>query len=223
MTLQPQVATLSPGLAQPPMLRGLSHLGAAFAATAGVAWLMLVADSPTGYVGGAIFGSSLILLYWTSASYHRIPWTPTLKRAAKRLDHAMIFVLIAGTYTPFCLEVSLRWGIPLLAVVWSVAGVGTLIKVLWLDAPRWLGVSLYMAFGWIGVVAASEVLSEFAVAPLAMLALGGALYTLGGLVYALKRPNPWPRVFGYHEVFHLLVIAGSAVHYSLIAIYILPS
>ncbi len=205
------------------MLRGYSHLGAAFAAMAGAAWLMLVADSPTAYVGGAIFGTSLILLYWSSASYHRIPWTPTLKRVAKRLDHAMIFVLIAGTYTPFCLEVSLGWGIPLLLVVWSVAGVGTLIKVLWLDAPRWLGVSLYMAFGWIGVVAASELFSEFAAAPIALLALGGALYTLGGLVYALRRPNPWPRVFGYHEVFHLLVIAGSAAHYSLIAIYILPS
>ena len=223
MTPQLQVAALSNGLAQPPMLRGFSHLGAAFAATAGAVWLMLLADSPTGYVGGAIFGTSLILLYWTSAGYHRIPWTPALKRVAKRLDHAMIFVLIAGTYTPFCLEVSLGWGIPLLAVVWSVAAVGTLIKVFWLDAPRWLGVTLYVAFGWIGVVAASELFSEFAAASLVLLALGGALYTLGGLVYALKRPNPWPRVFGYHEVFHLLVIAGSAAHYSLIAIYVLPS
>ncbi len=205
------------------MLRGVFHLGAAFAAMAGTVWLMLLADSPTAYVGGAVFGTSLILLYWASAGYHRIAWTPMLRRLAKRLDHSMIFVLIAGTYTPFCLEVSLAWGIPLLAVVWSVAGVGALMKVVWLDAPKWLSVSLYLALGWVGVVAASEVLAQFSAGPIAMLMLGGLLYTLGSLVYVAGRPNPWPRVFGYHEVFHGLVVAGSAVHFSLIAIYVLPS
>ena len=172
MTPESQVAVLAP---QPPALRGLFHLGAAFAAMAGTAWLMLLADSPTAYVGGAVFGASLILLYWTSAGYHRIAWTPMLRRLARRLDHSMIFVLIAGTYTPLCLEVSLAWGIPVLAVVWSVAGVGALMKVVWLDAPKWLSVSLYLALGWVGVVAASEVLAQFSAGPIAMIMLGGLL------------------------------------------------
>ena len=224
MSSEAQIAVLSDDLPlQRPALRGMFHLGAAVAATAGAAWLLLIADSPTAYVGGAVFATSLILLYWTSAGYHRITWTPAVRRLLKRLDHAMIFVLIGGTYTPFCLEVSLAWGIPLLSVVWSIAGAGALMKVVRPDASRWLSVGLYVALGWVGVVAASEVLAWFTVGPLTMLALGGGFYTLGGVVYAAGRPNPWPRVFGYHEVFHALVVAGSAVHYSLIAIYVLPS
>jgi hemolysin III len=173
-------------------------------------------------VGAAIFSTSLMLLYGTSASYHRVGWGPTPRRIVKRLDHAMIFVLIAGTYTPLCLEVSLAWGIPILAVVWSLAGLGALLKVLWPDAPRWLSVTLYVGLGWLALVATEELLSSFSAGALAMLALGGVLYTVGGLVYALRRPDPWPRVFGYHEIFHAFVVAGSAVHYSLIALYVLP-
>jgi hemolysin III len=187
------------------------------AAAAGAVWLLLIADSPSEYVGTAIFSASLILLYGTSASYHRISWKPTVGRLLRRLDHAMIFVLIAGTYTPLCLKISLPWGIPILSVVWGVAGAGVLLRLIWLGGPD--GCEWRHDPGRGGT---SELVQEFAPGLLAMLALGGVLYTLGGLVYAVRRPDPWPRVFGYHEVFHLLVIAGSAVHYAVVAAFVLP-
>ncbi len=204
-----------------PALRGVLHLGATLVALAGTALLLLVANSPTGYVGGAIFASSLVLLYGTSATYHSIPWGPTARRIVKRLDHAMIFVLIGGTYTPFCLEVSWAWGIPMLSVVWGLAGAGALLKIVWPDAPRWLSVTLYVALGWLALVAAAELVAEFSGVELALLTMGGVLYTLGGVVYALRRPDPAPRIFGYHEVFHALVVAGSATHFSLLAFFVL--
>ncbi len=218
MRTQPTTAVLT---AERPALRGISHVAGALAATAGAVWLLLVADSPTGYVGGAVFGTSLILLYWTSAAYHRLAWRTVLERAVRRVDHAMIFVLIGGTYTPFCLGVSLAWGIPLLSVVWSLAGAGALIKVIWPDMPRWLSVGLYLGLGWVGVVGASEAFAQYAGGPLALLMLGAVFYTFGGLIYALRRPNPWPRLFGYHEVFHAFIVAGSAAHFSAIVFYVL--
>jgi hemolysin III len=206
--------------AERPALRGVLHLIAAALAVAGTVWLMLLADSPTGYVGGAVFASSLMLLYGTSATYHRVLWRPTWRRIVKRLDHVMIFVLIAGTYTPYCLDVRLAWGIPLLSVVWTLAGAGALLKLAWPDGPRWLSVALYVGLGWIAVFGASAVLARYSATPVTLLVLGGGLYTLGGIIYALRRPDPWPRVFGYHEVFHAFVVAGSAVHYAAIARYV---
>jgi hemolysin III len=222
MSPEAKLAVLGDPGSQRPLLRGVFHLGAALAATVGAACLLLIADSPSAYVGAAIFAASLILLYGTSASYHSFYWTPTRRQILRRLDHAMIFVLIAGTYTPLCLKVSLAWGIPILSVVWGIAGAGILLRLIWMGGPRWLSVTLYVALGWMALVAASELIEEFAFAALLLLVLGGAFYTLGGAVYAAGRPDPWPRVFGYHEVFHLLVIAGSAVHYSLIAAFVLP-
>ena len=213
-------AQLAGGTSERPALRGVLHLAAALLAVAGTAFLLLRAHSPSGYVGGAVFATSLILLYGTSATYHQVRWRPSWRQVFERLDHAMIFVLIAGTYTPFCLDVSLSWGIPLLAVVWSLAGAGILLKLVWPDGPRWLSVALYVGLGWVAVVAASEVIDRYFGSPLALLALGGALYTIGGVVYALRRPNPWPRVFGYHEVFHTFVVAASAVHYTAIVLYV---
>lgn len=222
MTPNAQVAVLTADLtAERPALRGMLHLMAAVAATLGAAWLLFIAGSPTGYVGAAIFGASLMLLYGTSATYHGFTWRPSWRRIVKRLDHAMIFVLIGGTYTPFCLDVNLAWGIPMLSVVWGLAGAGALLKLVWPDAPRWLSVSLYVGLGWVALVAASEIVARYAGGPLALLVSGGVLYTLGGVVYAIGRPNPWPRIFGYHEVFHALVVAGSAAHYSAVAFYVL--
>lgn len=206
---------------QRPMFRGVLHAIAFALAIAGTVGLMLFADSPAGYVGGAVFGTSLMLLYSTSATYHQVRfWKPGWSRVFKRVDHSMIFVLIAGTYTPFCLDVDLAWGIPMLAVVWTLAGFGVLTKIIWPDAPRWLGVSLYMGLGWVGIFAAAEAIDHYFGSPLALLLAGGALYTVGGIVYGLHRPDPWPRVFGYHEIFHAFVVAGSAVHYAAIAIYV---
>jgi hemolysin III len=209
---------------QRPLLRGVFHLYAAIAAVAGAALLLLVADSARAYVGGAIFAASLVLLYWTSAAYHCITWRPTMRALIRRLDHSMIFVLIAGTYTPFCLMVlNAAWGITMLSVIWGVAGGGALLMVAWPTAPKWLGVGLYVTVGWLALIPARELAAWFAPFPLLLLVLGGALYTLGGVVYAVRKPNPWPQVLGYHEVFHLLVILGSTLHYSLVAIYVLPS
>ena len=210
--------------AQRPALRGYLHLAAAFAAVAGCVALILLADSARAHVGGAIFASSLILLYATSATYHRMRWGRRMRSLMKRLDHSMIFVLIAGTYTPFCLlTLNDAWGISLLSVIWGIAGAGVLLKMVWPGAAKALSVTLYASAGWLGVVAATELADWFAVVPLALLVLGGVLYTVGGFVYAVGRPNPFPRVFGYHEVFHVLVVAGSALHYALVAIYLMPA
>ncbi len=206
-----------------PLLRGWFHLCAAIAAAVGLVALVLLADSAEAYVGGSIFAASLIALYATSATYHTITWGRRMRAFLKRLDHSMIFVLIAGTYTPICLvAASTAWGITLLAVVWSIALAGIVLKVCWPGAPRWLSVLLYASAGWLGVIAAVPLTDWLAWAPIALLILGGVLYTIGGVIYAARRPNPWPRVFGYHEVFHLLVIAGSAFHFALVAIYLMP-
>jgi hemolysin III len=214
-----------PALRTPrPLLRGHFHLVAALAAVVGLVALVLLADSVRAYVGGAIFAASLILVYVTSGTYHTITWGRRMHSLMKRLDHAMIFVLIAGTYTPFCLIVlNDAWGISMLSVIWGLAGAGAILKLVWPGAPRWLSVTLYASAGWLGVVAAVPLSQWFALAPLVLLVLGGVSYTLGGVIYALRRPNPFPRVFGYHELFHLLVIAGSALHFSLVAIYLMPA
>ena len=207
-----------------PLLRGAFHLCAIPAAIAGAVLLLLLANSPRAYVGAAIFGASLILVYTTSAAYHRIPWSPRLRGLLRRLDHAMIFALIAGTYTPFCLLVlNTAWWISVLSVVWGIAAAGIILKLIWPGAPKWLSVTFYVTVGWLALVAAPKLVAWFTAGPLALLVLGGLLYTLGGVVYAVGKPNPCPRVFGYHEVFHVLVIAGSVVHYSLVAIYVLPA
>ena len=223
MTTEAQAAALPrQRKAEPPALRGVLHLGAAIAAIFGTVWLLKLANSPTGYVGAAVFGTTLMLLYWTSAGYHLFRWGTIMYGTLKRMDHAMIYILIAGSYTPLALQVSLAWGLPILSVVWGLAGAGALMKVVWPDGPRWLSVTLYVALGWVVLPAVSEVLAVFPTGQLIMLAVGGVLYTVGGVVYALRRPNPWPRFFGYHEVFHTLVVAGSAIHFSLVAIYALP-
>ena len=219
MTHPPALESILP---QRPLLRGWFHLYAAIAAIAGAVLLVLLANSPRAYVGAAIFGASLILLYTTSAAYHRITWSPRLRGIVRRLDHSMIFALIAGTYTPISLLVlNTAWWISVLSVVWGIAAAGILLKVILPGAPKWLSVTLYAIVGWLALVTLPQLLAWFTIGSLALLLLGGVLYTLGGVVYAAGKPNPYPRWFGYHEVFHVLVIAGSVLHYSLVAIYLL--
>lgn len=219
MTHSPALHTLAP---QRPLLRGWFHLYAAIAAIAGAVLLLLLANSPRAYVGAAIFGASLILLYTTSAAYHRITWSPRLRGIVRRLDHSMIFALIGGTYTPISLLVlSTAWWISILSVVWGIAGAGIILKVVLPGAPKWLSVTLYLIVGWLALVTLPQLVAWFTIGSLSLLLLGGVLYTLGGVVYAAQKPNPYPRWFGYHEVFHVFVIAGSVLHYSLVAIYLL--
>lgn len=204
-----------------PILRGVLHLGAAVVAPFALAALVLVADSPAAYAGAAIFAASVVLLYATSAAYHVAPWPSRVRRVMMRIDHSMIFILIAGTYTPFCLvTLDLSWGLPVLAAVWSLAAAGVLVKSMFPDAPRVLGVALYLALGWSGVVAASQVITGLPARGLILLVAGGMLYSLGSVVYAMRRPDPFPRTFGYHEVFHALVVGGTAIHFTVIALYV---
>jgi len=206
-----------------PLLRGYLHLGAAFAAVVGLVALMLLADTPKEYVGGAVFAASLVLLYATSATYHIINWGRRMHGVLMRLDHSMIFVLIAGSYTPVCLlALSGAIAIGLLVLVWSIAVAGIVLKVTWPSAPRWLGVACYIAAGWIFLVAVTEIKDTLALVPAVLLLTGGLCYTAGGVIYALRRPNPFPRVFGYHEVFHALTIVGGAAHFAVVA-YLMPA
>jgi len=219
----PRVAVATTAAEPPrPLMRGILHLCVAVAAPFGMVLLLLLADSPRRYVGAAIFATSLLLLYASSANYHVAPWPQRLKRVWKRVDHSMIFMLIAGTYTPFCLvTLGNAWGISMLSVIWSLAGAGALLKIAWPDAPRWLGVALYLALGWIVVIPAMQVIDRVPVPALLLMLAGGLSYTVGGVVYARRRPDPWPRVFGYHEVFHSLVILGSAIHFAVVAAWIM--
>ena len=195
-----------------PALRGQFHLLMALASPAALLVLLLLADSPREYVGGAIFGVSMLLLFSTSSAYHLIERGQAL---LQRIDHSMIFVLIAGTYTPFCLVLlGDGWGIPILSVVWGLAAVGVASKTLNPAPPRWLNLALYLALGWIGLVAIVPFASAASPTVLALLLAGGALYTIGGVVYARRRPDPFPGVFGYHELFHLLTALAGLTYYA---------
>jgi hemolysin III len=163
-------------------------------------------------------------LFGASALYHRINWTSlSTRRWMRRLDHSMIFVLIAGTYTPFALLVLHgTLATVILIVIWAGAAAGIVLKLCWIDAPKWLIAVIYVALGWVAVAAFPDMLDRLGVTPTALVASGGVLYTVGAVVYALRRPDPAPQVFGYHEVFHALVIAAAALQYAVIAFFVLP-
>src|SRR5215210_4329920 len=208
-----------------PRLRGRSHEWAFFTSLGlGVA-LIAAADTPRATLAMAIYAVSVSALFGTSALYHRVDWKRPRARAwMRRLDHSMIFVLIAGTYTPFALRV-LEGAIAdaILAVVWIGALAGSIVEMLWTTHPKWVGALIYLSLGWVAVVAFPQMWSEMGVAGTLLVAGGGLLYTAGAIVYALQRPNPNPAVFGYHEIFHLLVIAAAAAHFTAVAIYALPA
>jgi hemolysin III len=185
--------------------------------------LVLGAGSGRARIAVTVYALSVAALFGTSALYHRVEWrTLAARRWMRRLDHSMIFVLIAGTYTPFGLLV-LRGtaGTVILIAVWSAALAGALFKLVWIDAPGWLGAATYISIGWIAILAIPELLERLGIAAVAALALGGILYSVGGVIYARKRPDPVPKVFGYHEVFHLLVIAAAALQYAVVAFWVL--
>jgi hemolysin III len=198
-------------------VNGLTHLAGGLLASAGLI-VLLAKVASTGrvdqLVAFGVFGLSLVALYTASTLYHLLPLSPAGVARLRRLDHVAIFVLIAGTYTPFCLlalDGAWRWG--LLALVWALALCGVLLKVLWMGGPRWLSVVLYLGMGWVAVVAAPALLQAVPVGGMAWVFAGGLIYSVGALVYGFKRPNPIPGVFGFHELWHLFVVAGSACHF----------
>jgi hemolysin III len=197
-----------------PKLRGWLH--AASAPLTLAAGVVLVALSPTAStrIGSAVFATSALVLFTVSGIYHRGTWSPRVWRFLRRFDHANIFLLIAGSYTPFTLL--LLHGaerVVLLSVVWTGAVLGVLFRVFWNDAPRWLYTPIYIALGWAAVFYFGDFVDNASTAVIVLMAVGGVLYTLGGVVYGFKRPDPFPRWFGFHEVFHTLTIAAFVTHY----------
>ena len=196
---------------------GFTHLGGALLSVAGLVGLIYAAlsrGSVYRVVSFSVFGAALILLYTASAVYHLLRVSGRGGRVLRQLDHMMIYVLIAGTYTPFCL-VSLRgpWGWSLLASIWGLAIAGIVMKVFWLEAPRWLYTSLYAAMGWAIVIAAYPLVHSVSLDGLGWLFAGGLFYSIGAVLYATKWPNPLPNIFGFHEIWHILVLAGSLSHF----------
>ncbi|MBI3017631.1 MAG: hemolysin III family protein [Deltaproteobacteria bacterium] len=165
-------------------------------------------------VSFSVFGASLILLYFSSALYHLLPLQEKGAMILKRVDHMMIFVLIAGTYTPFCL-VPLHgpFGWSLFGIIWSLCVVGICKKIFWLHAPRWISVGMYLGMGWLSVVFIYPLTKILPLEAMIWLALGGVMYTVGAIFYAIKWPNPFPKVFGFHEIWHFFIMAGSFSHF----------
>jgi hemolysin III len=207
-----------------PRFRGVSHQWAFFCSLVTGTALVVAAPAGQATVASAIYAGSVSALFGTSALYHRITWTSqSARRWMRRLDHSMIFILIAGTYTPFALLVlDGALATVILVVVWAGALGGVLLKLVWIDAPKPLVAVLYVMLGWVAVAAFPDLVEELGVTSTALVVAGGLLYTAGALVYALGRPDPVPAVFGYHEVFHALVIAAAALQYAAIAFFVLP-
>jgi hemolysin III len=208
-----------------PRLRGVSHEWAFFVSLFLGAALIVAAKTPKATLAVAIYAVSLSALLGTSALYHRVDWKrPNVRRWMRRLDHSMIFFLIAGTYTPFALLV-LKGPLAdvILAVVWIGAIAGAIVEMIWIDHPKWVAALIYMSLGWVAATAFPGLWGDMGVAGTLLVAAGGLLYTAGAVVYATQRPDPSPRVFGYHEVFHALVIVAAAVQFAAIAFFALPS
>jgi hemolysin III len=200
-----------------PLLRGISHEIAAVAALFAWGALAVVAGSLRARAAANVYGASLFTLFLVSAVYHRPTWTPRARLLMRRLDHSAIFLLIAGTYTPFCLLLPRATGLPLLAIVWGGAAAGILQSIVWVGAPKPLVAAVYVVLGWIIVPVVPALRAALGGGSLALLFAGGAAYSVGAVVYATRRPDPFPRVFGYHEVFHALVIAAAACHFAVAA------
>jgi hemolysin III len=210
---------------QKPRLRGVSHEYAFFVSLVLGAGLIVAAEGVRATVAVAIYAASLSALFGVSALYHRVTWQrPEIRRWMRRLDHTMIFLLIAGTVTPFALLVlDGTFAEALLIAVWAGAVAGVVVELIWVEAPKWVSAIIYVSVGLIGAVAYPEIIARAGLGAGLLIAAGGLLYMAGALIYAAQRPDPKPTVFGYHEIFHVLVIAAAAAHFAAIALYALPS
>ena len=200
-----------------PRLRGWLHAYAALVSIASGVALVAVAAAMRGGSAGAsttVYAATVTLLFGTSALYHRLNWSPRARAIMRRLDHSMIFVFIAGTYTPLAvLTLPHTAAIAVLTVVWTGAVFGVALQSAWPTAPRWLSVPCYIALGWVAAFVMPDLLHRGGVAAFVLIVAGGLIYTLGAVFYGVKRPNPWPGTFGFHEVFHLCTLVAALCHY----------
>jgi hemolysin III len=217
----------SPGVACAaalPTLRGFSHAIAFLFAIAAAIVVVALAPTARATVGLGVYGATLVALFGGSALYHRWRGPVRFKSVLQRIDHSTIFVFIAASMTPIALVIlhgALAW--VTLAIAWTGAAAGVAFSLGWVSAPRALTAGSYLLLGWVAVIMLPQVLGELTITPLLLLAAGGLLYSAGAIVYATQRPNPWPRTFGFHEVFHAFVIAAAAVHYVAILGWVLPA
>lgn len=205
-----------------PRLRGVSHQWAFFVSLGLGLGLVLLASGGRETFAASVYAGSVAALLGTSALYHRVDWARESARTwMRRADHSMIFLLIAGSYTPFGLLVlDGAMATAILVAVWSGAAAGVILKVAWVDAPNWLSAAVYVVLGWVALVAVPGLVEGLGLAATILVAVGGLLYTVGAVVFALQRPDPVPAVFGYHEVFHVFVLVAAALQYAVIAIWV---
>jgi len=207
-----------------PRLRGVVHEYAFFVALVAGGALLIVAPAGKARVAIAIYVLGLAGLLGTSALYHRVTWRkPNARRWLRRLDHSMIFLLIAGTYTPFALLVlSQPLGTVVLVLIWTGAVGGIVLSMVWPDAPRPVSAAIYISLGWVAIIAMPQLFERLGALGIVLIAVGGLFYSAGAVIYARKRPDPVPTIFGYHEIFHVLVVAAAALHFAVIAFLVLP-
>jgi hemolysin III len=212
-------AVPTPYLALPrPHWRGKLHLWAFFAAIpAGIA-LIVLAEGSAATIGASIYSATLLLLFGTSAAYHRLAQSQRARTIMQRLDHSMIYLLIAGTYVPLCLvAMPPGWGIPMLVIVGSLAVLGMVLKLAFFHGARYVSYALYIVMGWVAIIAAPVLVDSLTAMQLGLIVAGGVAYTVGFPVLLTRRPNPWPATFGYHEIWHLLTVVAASLHFAAVA------
>ena len=205
-------------------VNALTHLFGAVLSIIGtiiLLWANALSLSPTTIASILIFGISLVLLYTTSGIYHLVHTTDTILFKLRKLDHTMIFILIAGSYTPFCLlSLTGAWKWSIIITVWSLALIGIILKIIWMNMPRWVSTGFYIGMGWIALLALKPLHDSLPLGGFFFLLLGGVMYTIGGIIYGTKKPNFSPD-FGFHEIFHIFVMLGSFCHYWAVFKYVL--
>ena len=226
-----RIALLSPGNREGVLLRnfrepvnGWTHLVAAFAAALGVPFLILIARGDlVKQVSLIVYGASLVLMFSASAAYHSFNTSTKWNLILKKLDHSAIYLLIAGSYTPICLNFfDGFWRIGFLGIIWAIAVIGIALKFVKINSPRWLSAGVYLLMGWLSILATQEILSGMPAGAIAWLVAGGLLFSIGAAIYILKKPDPYPGVFGFHEIWHVFVILGAFSHFAVMAGYIAP-
>ena len=205
-------------------VNGLTHAFSAVVSAAVLAWMLAI--HPGGW-GGKLalttYGLSLVGMFSASASYHMARVSEAALRRLRKLDHSAIYLLIAGTYTPICLHFFSgiwRWG--LLGTIWGMALIGIIVKLFVIRAPRWVTAGIYLLMGWLSILAVRQMLAAMPAAAIVWLVLGGVFYSLGALIYILKKPDPFPGVFGFHEIWHIFVMLGAFSHLVVVAVYVAP-